>query len=154
MSADSGLLRLRESGKLRIAWRRGDLLITHAGVDAGWFETAASAQARLASQWSRDPRADIFSSANGVLWHRGRTEQRFRQIIGHTPRPDGPHWEGTTLNIDIGGKHFHQLAGVWIEKDGSVGEVVRYENAWRDPASLIAHADLFRAAGSHPGSDA
>lgn len=118
----------------------GDTLVTHAGWAFKTYEHAHDTYAAIMRAWDNydpnegDPILDGIGPRRGgrhfyggILWsdwhepkHKG-----FRQVVGHTPTPDGPIFyerqDGTwTLLIDTGCKGGGVPSGVWLDEEGQI----------------------------------
>lgn len=145
-------LRLLElAGVYQPAALVGETLITHAGATPDWgWESAEEAYDAIAAAWLESPNALVFSRIGqyrggghmlgGILWSDIREPKsgEFRQVIGHTPLDelvvsyaDGDEQKDSWLlrHVDWGGKHFHRLAGIWLDEHGDYIETASYEEA-------------------------
>lgn len=132
-------------GKLSAAYSEANILVTHAGLTREWegtFANAREAEKFLNQNWQHRPTHDVFSAIpyerggrsrhGGVLWAdwmEGKCRD-FNQIVGHTPqktqvpvtrtyRAEGFAGNWSTC-IDWGGKLGFNVAGCWINDDGTL----------------------------------
>ncbi len=137
--------RLFFQGKVIPSMLVGKTLLTHAGVAKGWdCNTAEAAQEMITEDWERGggPMLRAISEHRGgrmpyggILWsdYHEKKSRKFSQVFGHTPKANGPcisAWDTTGVfhvNIDRGAKSGLPIAGVWLDEEGQIAEIVRVD---------------------------
>lgn len=137
--------KLIKSGQSTVATAIGGYLITHAGLHAAYshmidLSSAEAAAARICELWAAQPMLTVFrdvgparggeATQGGLFWCDWQelinNPAPVRQIVGHTPQPNGPiYFDGYGAktdrgiwSVDIGAKVGPRAACLVKEDDG------------------------------------